>query len=93
MQPPTDEELTLPFDGGFFSPLTVAKRIRYNEAWNFYVSVATLQRQIEIERQTDKTLSYYRFQSYEEKQQFTLGMELHQKAYPNIDWCSEFNVV
>jgi hypothetical protein len=90
---PTDEELNLPFDGGLFSPLTNIKRTRYNDAWNFYVSVATLQRQIDAARETDKRLSYYRFQSYDEKQKFVLGMELHQRAYPDIDWCSEFNVV
>ena len=87
---PTDEELIIPFDGTFFSPLTASRKIEYMDAWNTYVLIATIQRQIQSDRITDKTAAYYRFPSYAVRQLFIRGMQLHQQAYPLIDWCSEF---
>jgi hypothetical protein len=87
---PNNTQLVVPFDGAVFSPLTSTRRLEYSAAWNLYVNIALLQRQIEADRENNKKLAYFTFESYAQRNDFIKGMNLHSKAYPEFDWCSEF---
>jgi hypothetical protein len=90
---PTREQLqTLTFSDSGIDTLgfTTDKRRYYNEAWNFYVYVILLQRDIAVIRLTDPKRAFYRFDSYDERASFLLGRRLHQEAHPEYDWCEEY---
>ena len=87
---PTDAELrSMTFsDSGIDTfGFTTDKRRDYNNAWNFYVEITLLQRQIAEIRKTDPKRAFYRFDKYEERAAFLLGRRLHVEAHPTYEWC------
>jgi hypothetical protein len=93
LQIPTNDDLTsLALSDSNISTVgfTTDKRRYYTDSWNFFVSITLLQRDIQEIRKTDPRIGYYRYISYQERAMFNLGQRLHIEAYPEYQWCEEY---
>jgi hypothetical protein len=77
------------FDLSGFLAVPSSLKIQYQQAWNTYNSVQTLNSNVSTLRSAgDKTQQYYSFANYDDSTAFTIGQYLHVQRYPNSNWAT-----
>jgi len=77
------------FDLSGFLAVPSSVKLDYQQYWNVYNRVQTINSNISSIRGTgDKTQDYYKFFSYNELASYTQGQYLHVQRYPNSNWNS-----
>lgn len=75
------------FDAGRLSPLTPDRLAAYRAAYAKYDQIRCYNLGIRAQRLAGSTdISYWRFETYVERQQYILGQQLHVRLYPAVDW-------
>jgi hypothetical protein len=78
---------TTMFDVSGYLGLPISVKQKYEAQWNTYNRVQLTNSNVSTLRATGKEgLTYYQFTSYHEKNDFQVGMYLHQKRYPTSNW-------
>lgn len=78
------EVFLVPFQAKFFAPLRPSQLMAYRDAWMYFEYVGMYNYGVRERRLADPTaaVSYFRFPSDEDKQRYTLGLQLYLRAYP-----------
>ncbi len=78
------EVFLVPFQAKFFAPLRPSQLVAYRDAWMYFQYVGMYNYTVRQRRLADVTagISYFRFPSDEDKQRYTLGLQLYLRAYP-----------
>jgi hypothetical protein len=78
------EVFLVPFQAKFFAPLRPSQLVEYRDAWMYFEYVGMYNYEVRQRRLADLTagISYFRFPSDEDKQRYTLGLQLYLRAYP-----------
>ena len=75
------------FDLSGFLCIPNSVRVKYNDYWNTYNRIQLSNLEVSTIRNTgDKSLSYYQFVSYLERDSFINGQILHIRRYPDSNW-------
>jgi hypothetical protein len=83
--------MSCPFGGTFdlsgFLAVPSSLKIRYQNDWNIYNRIQTINSNVSTIRSAgDKTLLYYTYTSCDEQVSFQRGQYLHVQRYPNSNW-------
>jgi hypothetical protein len=83
--------MSRPFVGTFdlsgFLAVPSSLKLSYQDDWNTYNRIQIFNSNVStIRGGGDKTVTYYSFSNYTEKNSFTTGQYLHQERYPNSNW-------
>ena len=75
------------FDLSGFLAVPSSLKIEYQQAWNTYNRIQTINSNVSTIRGAgDKTRDYYTYTNYDELIGFTKGQYLHLQRYPNSNW-------
>lgn len=75
------------FDLSGFLAVPSSLKIKYQDDWNTYNRIQTVNSNISTLRSIgDKAQNYYTYSSYDELIAFQLGQYLHVQRYPNSNW-------
>ena len=75
------------FDLSGFRCINQSQKLIYNQAWDNYNRIQTLNSNVStLHSKGDLSVKYYTFVSYSEMESFRQGQSLHTQVYPNSNW-------
>ena len=75
------------FDLSGFGPLPMSLRLKYKNSWEIFEEVQTHDIRVSTMRAGgDTSKTYWQFQSGEQKARWRIGLSLHIKRYPTLNW-------
>ncbi|NBO71812.1 MAG: hypothetical protein EBU66_14295 [Bacteroidetes bacterium] len=75
------------FDLSGFLAVPSSLKLMYQDDWNTYNRIQLFNSNVSTIRSGgDKTVTYYSYATYTEKNSFTSGQFLHQQRYPDSNW-------